>query len=79
MENNIMMEQANKIVEQLKIVKDDYVDCKRELSVSIRRDLVAAELKDILLENVDYYALKEALDEYIKRLYKLEDDKNGEW
>jgi len=78
MENNIMMEQANKIVEQLKIVKDDYVDCKRELSVSIRRDLVAAELKDILLENVDYYALKEALDEYIKRLYKLEDDKNGE-
>lgn len=78
MESSIMMEQANKIVEQLKVVKDDYVECKKELMVSIRRDVVAAELKDILLENVDYYALKEALDEYIKKLYKLGEDKNGE-
>lgn len=77
MENN-MIEQANKIVEQLKTVREDYVDCKKELSVSIRRDVVAAELKDILLENVDYYGLKEAIDEYIKKLYRLGVDKNGE-
>ena len=77
MENN-MIEQANKIVEQLKTVREDYVDCKKELSVSIRRDVVAAELKDILLENVDYYGLKEAIDEYIKKLYSLGVDKNGE-
>lgn len=44
-----------------------------ELKVSIRRDVVAVELKDILTNNPDNYSLRASLESYIQNLYKLSD------
>lgn len=57
------------LVERLNQVKD-IMDCQRaELAVSIRKDVVAVQLKDILDSNTDIYSLKNALEDYIKDLY----------
>lgn len=69
-------EQANMLVEKLKSVRDGYINTQKELEVSIRRDVVACELKDILTENVDYYGLRNALDEYVKKLLDIGETKN---
>lgn len=57
------------LVSKLNEVKD-IMDSQRDtLAVSIRKDVVAVQLKEILEEHVSYYALKNALEEYIKDLY----------
>lgn len=67
MENNNPITPEN-IVEKLLLVKDEYIKTKDELAVSIRRDIVKAELKDILSSNGTYPELKSAIEDYIAKL-----------
>ena len=62
--------QLNNLVEKLNLVKTDYVKTKQELAVSIRRDVVALELKNILNSRTDL-ELREALNNYIENLFKM--------
>ena len=57
------------LVERLNEVKDIMYSQRDELSVSIRKDVVAVQLKDILGNNADIYSLRNALEDYIKDLY----------
>lgn len=71
MENNSLQELENNLVGRLSEVKEIMNKQRDELSVSIRRDVVATELKSILLDNADFYSLKESLESYIKSLYDV--------
>ena len=62
--------QLNNLVEKLNLVMTDYVKTKQELAVSIRRDVVALELKNILNSHTDL-ELREALNNYIENLFKM--------
>ena len=62
--------QLNNLVEKLNLVKTDYVKTKQELAVSIRRDVVALALKNILNSHTDL-ELREALNNYIENLFKV--------
>lgn len=68
MENDVIKAQAEKVIEQLTAVKEEFVKNKEELAISIRRDIVKAELKVILSENTDYVSLKNALENYISNM-----------
>lgn len=68
MENDVIKAQAEKVIEQLTAVKEEFVRNKEELAISIRRDIVKAELKVILSENTDYVSLKNALENYISNM-----------
>ena len=69
-------EQAIMLVERLKTIREGYLKTQKELALSQRRDVTATELKEILTENVDYYGLRNALDEYIKKLLDIGETKN---
>lgn len=68
MENNID-DTSKKLIDQLSQVRDEFIKNKEDLAVSIRKDLVAVELKDILTKNVSYWELKNALESYIANLF----------
>lgn len=63
---------TNKFVNDLTLVKEEFIKDKQELAVSIRKDVVAVQLKELLDSNTDYYNLKSALEMYIQNLYKLD-------
>lgn len=64
------------LVSKLNEVKDIMNNQRDTLAVSVRRDVVAIQLKDIMTEHVSYYALKNALEEYIKDLYSIVEEGN---
>lgn len=66
-------ELENQLVNSLKNFRQAYINMSNELKVSIRRDVVAVELKDILTNNPDNYSLRASLESYIQNLYKLND------
>lgn len=66
-------ELENQLVNSLKNFRQAYINMSNELKVSIRRDVVAVELKDILTNNPDNYSLRASLESYIQNLYKLSD------
>lgn len=70
--NNLDLE--NQLIEKLSIVRDEFIANREELAVSIRKDVVAAQLRDILINNPDFYELKAAIEDYandlIKKFYK---------
>ena len=68
MENESLKAQADNIIKQLTAVKEEFVRNKEEIAVSIRKDIVSIELKSILVENTDYYSLRNALETYIENL-----------
>ena len=39
--------------------------------MSVRKDVVASELKDIMSKNTDYQSLTQALEVYISNMYKF--------
>ena len=57
------------LVMKLNEIRDIMDAQKNTLDVSIRKDIVAVQLKDILDEHTSFYSLKSALEEYIKSLY----------
>lgn len=67
------MENENQLetfVEKLTMVKDDYIKSKQELAVSIRKDVVAVELKNILKTTSDL-DLRNAISKYVDDLFKM--------
>ena len=71
MENNIDI-QAQELINKLSIVKEEFIRTQNELKFSIRKDVVASELKDLLSNNTDFYSLKQSLEDFIEKLYKME-------
>ena len=68
------MEEKNNLenlVKGLNLVKEEFIKCKDELKVSIRKDVVAVELKSIIDKTDNYLNLKAALENYITDLYKV--------
>lgn len=57
------------LVNKLNEVRDILDKQRDELAVSIRKDVVAVQLKDILDSHSSFYSLKAAIEEYIKDLY----------
>ena len=72
-EDEKFKEQAQKVVEQLTLVKNEFIKNKEELAVSIRKDIVATELRHILVSNNDFMSLSEAINNYIDSLIKIGD------
>lgn len=71
MKNNLD-ETSQKLIEQLSEVRDEFIKNKKDLAVSIRKDLVAVELRELLSSNLTYDELKIALETYIAGLLKIE-------
>lgn len=63
--------QLEDMVDKLNIVKQEFFKDKEELSVSIRKDVVGVELKNILLNTDNYLSLKKSIQDYIDQLYKV--------
>ena len=86
MENQANLHQLEEnLIKKLNEVKDIMDGQRRELEFSIRRDLVAVQLKDLLESHTSFHSLKAALEDYIQDLYKVveikkedkEDDENN--
>lgn len=75
MEPNLK-EQEQKLIDQLTIVKNAFIKNQQDLKFSIRKDIVAAQLRDLLENNPNFYELKSALETYIDNLLKI--DNTGE-
>ena len=69
-----LKKQEEDLVNKLLLIRDDYKQTKEQLALSIRKDILLAELKDMLMENHDFYSLKNAIEDYI---CNLEEDLNG--
>ena len=63
--------QLEGMVDGLTVVKEEFFRMKDELKVSVRKDVVATELKSILQDSSDYYILKDKITDYITKLYEL--------
>ena len=63
-----MEKEAAYLIEQLNIVREAFIKQKDTLAVSIRKDLVKADLKDILYNSNSYEELRNKLNEYIDNL-----------
>lgn len=63
--------QLEGMVDGLTSVKEEFFRMKDELKVSVRKDVVATELKSILQDSSDYYILKDKITDYITKLYEL--------
>lgn len=56
------------LVGNLILVKEEYIKMKEQLTLSLRKDVLLVELKDMLNNNTDFFSLKNAIEEYITRL-----------
>lgn len=65
--NNIT-EQEKEIVNKLNLVKEEFIKNKQELKLSVRKDVIITELKDLLVNNSDFYSLKNGIEELISQL-----------
>ena len=65
-----LKEQEQKLIDQLTIIKNAFIKNQQDLKFSIRKDIVAAQLKDLLENNPNFYELKSALETYIDNLLK---------
>ena len=63
--------QLEGMVDGLTVVKEEFFRMKDELKVSVRKDVVATELKSILQDSSDYGILKDKITDYITKLYKI--------
>lgn len=63
--------QLEDMVDKLNVVKQEFFKDKEELKVSIRKDVVAVELKSILQNTDNYLSLKKCIQDYIDQLYKV--------
>ena len=58
------------LLDNMLLIKEDYIRTKDEIMVSIRRDVVNAELKDILHNSKDYEELYKNISIYAQNLLK---------
>ena len=59
-------------IKKLELVKAEFIQMKRTLAVSIRKDYVKIELKDILAKSNNYEELQENLNNYIEEILEKE-------
>lgn len=75
------MEDINKLtldyIEKLQAVKEEFINMKKELAVSIRKDYVKIELKDILENSKDYDTLSANLNSYINEVLEKGNEDYG--
>lgn len=69
-DQNSLKEMEKVLVDRLLKVKEVMNKQRDDLAVSIRKDVVAVELKQMLIANTDFPSLKNAIEEYIENLYK---------
>lgn len=69
-EKSSLKAMEDSLVNRLLEVKEVMNKQRDDLEVSIRKDVLAVELKDLLDSHSSFYSLKNALEEYIKNLYK---------
>lgn len=69
-------EMVDKIVEQLITVRNKFIQNNNELLVSVRKDVVATTLKDIIQKSKTYEELKLNLQNYIDTLYTFNKEDN---
>lgn len=69
-------EMVDKIVEQLVTVRNKFIQNNNELLVSVRKDVVATTLKDIIQKSKTYEDLKLNLQNYIDTLYTFNKEDN---
>ena len=69
-------EMVDKIVEQLVTVRNKFIQNNNELLVSVRKDVVATTLKDIIQKSKTYKELKLNLQNYIDTLYTFNKEDN---
>ena len=50
-----LKEQEQKLIDQLTIIKNAFIKNQQDLKFSIRKDIVAAQLKDLLENNPNFY------------------------
>ena len=62
--------QVEQILERLNLVKEEFIKDKNLLNISIRKDLVAIQLKDIIKNTNTREELVNQLNAYIQDLYK---------
>ena len=67
-----LKEQEQKLIDQLTIIKNAFIKNQQDLKFSIRKDIVAAQLRDLLENNPNFYELKSALETYIDNLLKID-------
>lgn len=63
--------QLEGMVEGLTAVKEEFFRLKDEEKVSVRKDVVATELKQILNDSSDYETIKSKIADYIAKLYEV--------
>ena len=71
MEKIELDKQSQQLINGLSIVKEKFIENSEQLKVSVRKDIVIAELQDILDSNADIFSLREAIKETINK-YKRE-------
>ena len=59
------------MVDGLTAVKEEFLRLKDEEKVSVRKDVVATELKQILNDSSDYETIKSKITDYIAKLYEV--------
>lgn len=69
--NKDIIEEGNKLVHQLTVVRDQFVKNEELLKFSIRKDVIAAQLKDIITNNKDYNSIKQSIESLISDLLKI--------
>lgn len=69
-----MEKEAAYLIEQLNMVREAFIKQKDTLAVSIRKDLVKADLKDILYNSNNYEELKTKLNKYIDNLIPCKEE-----
>ena len=67
-----LQEQEQKLIDQLTLIKNAFIKNQQDLKFSIRKDIVAAQLRDLLENNPNFYELKSALEAYIDNLLKID-------
>lgn len=70
MNENDLKQVEDKLVQGLSKVKQCLINQSNELKFSIRKDVVSADLKNILTDNTDFASLKNAIENYITNLLK---------
>ena len=63
--------QLEGMVDGLTAVKEEFLRLKDEEKVSVRKDVVATELKQILNDSSDYETIKSKITDYIAKLYEV--------
>lgn len=70
--------EAQEMVNKLTVVRDEFIKNKQELTVSVRKDVVCANLKDCLNNCNTYEELTEQLQKFIDNLMSIGDDNKDE-